>query len=53
MIRILVFAVVGYGLGYLYGSNEILRIKTIDLLKKVYEVVVDLIKKLIAKIKGE
>ena len=53
MIRTLILAIVMFGLGYLYGSNETLRVKTIELIKKLFEKIVELIKRLIAKIKGE
>ncbi len=53
MIKILTLAIVTFGIGYVYGANEILRIKTIKLSQRIYIEIVKLIKRLVAKIKGE
>ncbi len=45
MIRELIFAVIMFGLGYLYGYNKDVRVKTIALFKKLLESIKKLIKK--------
>ena len=48
-MKTLIFGVIMLVLGYVYGRDETLWQKTVDVAKKVYEKVVEVVKAIIAK----